>query len=107
MLEIVLYQGADGEKPFEEWFYGLDRQAAQKVTAALQRMAQGNLGDSKSVGAGVVERRIDWGPGYRVYFGQEGEKLIILLGGGTKKRQQHDIEDARARWAEYKRRKAN
>lgn len=47
MLEIVLYQGADGEKPFEEWFYGLDRQAAQKVTAALQRMAQGNLGDSK------------------------------------------------------------
>lgn len=62
---------------------------------------------AKSVGAGVVERRIDWGPGYRVYFGQEGEKLIILLGGGTKKRQQHDIEDARARWAEYKRRKAN
>ena len=60
--------------------------------------------DVKSVGAGVMERRIDWGPGYRVYFGRDGDRLIVLLGGGTKKRQQ-DIEEALTRWTDYKRRK--
>ena len=68
-------------------------------------MEQGNLSSAKGVGRGVFEYRIDFGPGYRVYFGRDGDVLIILLGGGTKGRQQHDIEAARTRWRDYRRRK--
>jgi putative addiction module killer protein len=105
MIELVVYQGADGAAPLETWIADLDRQAAAKVRAALLRMQEGNLGDVKPVGGGVSERRIDWGPGYRIYFGQDGNRLIVLLGGGTKKRQQRDIENAQSRWLDYKRRK--
>ena len=107
MIELVVYQKADGTAPFRAWFDGLDRAAAEKVTTALQRMASGNLGDVKPVGSGVSERRIDWGAGYRVYFAKDGHRLVVLLGGGTKKRQQADIEDAQSRWADYKRRKGS
>ena len=65
-------------------------------------MEQGNLGDTKSVGEGVLERRIPFGPGYRIYFGRDGVTLIILLGGGTKRRQSRDIEEARVLWGEYR-----
>jgi putative addiction module killer protein len=65
-------------------------------------METGNFSAAKGVGAGVHEMRLDFGPGYRVYFGKDGEMLVILLGGGTKKRQQADIESARALWQEYK-----
>lgn len=75
------------------------------MTVALTRMERGNLSNAKGVGGGVQEYRIDWGPGYRVYFGQDGDTLIILLCGGTKRRQQDDIAEAQAHWAEYKRRK--
>ena len=68
-------------------------------------MEQGNLSNAKSVGAGVLEYRIDFGPGYRVYFGRDGDALIILLGGGTKTRQQKDIRTCRDLWQEYRRRK--
>ena len=68
-------------------------------------MAQGNLGNAKSVGSGVQEYRIEFGPGYRIYFGRDGDRLVILLGGGTKKRQQDDIRDAQAYWVDYRRRK--
>jgi putative addiction module killer protein len=68
-------------------------------------MAHGNLGDVKSVGGGVLERRVHWGAGYRVYLGRDGARLIVLLAGGTKDRQQHDIGIARARWADYKARR--
>ena len=68
-------------------------------------MEGGNLSDAKSVGAGVFERRIDFGPGYRVYFGRDGRDLVILLGGGTKKRQRNDIAAARRYWIDYKARK--
>ena len=68
-------------------------------------MALGNLSNVKSVGAGVFERVIDFGPGYRVYFGKDGDRLVILLGGGTKKRQQADIADAQVLWTDYKLRK--
>jgi len=72
---------------------------------ALTRIELGNLADHKSVGAGVWELRLDFGPGYRIYFGKDGDRLVILLGGGTKKRQQKDIETAKDLWQEYKRRK--
>lgn len=68
-------------------------------------MEAGNKGDVKPVGEGVSERRIDYGPGYRLYFGRDGETLVLLLNGGTKKRQHKDIEEAKQCWKEYKRRK--
>jgi len=75
------------------------------VAAALARIQQGNFSNAKSVGAGVHEYRVDFGPGYRIYFGKDGECLVILVGGGTKKRQQEDIKMALARWQDYKQRK--
>jgi putative addiction module killer protein len=83
----------------------LNASAAAKVTIAITRIAQGNLSNAKSVGGGVQEYRIDFGPGYRIYFGRDGERLVILLGGGTKKRQQDDIHVARNLWTDYRRRK--
>ena len=68
-------------------------------------MEQGNFSKTKGVGAGVYEYKIDFGPGYRVYFGRDGDRLVILIGGGTKKRQQNDILAAQACWIDYKRRK--
>ena len=105
MVEISEYVDARGSSPFARWFDRLDVRAAAKVATALSRMEQGNLSNAKGVGAGVVEYRIDFGPGYRIYFGRDGEALIVLLGGGTKTRQQRDIETAAAVWREYRRRK--
>ena len=105
MIEIREYIDREGGSPYANWFNRLNAPAAAKVVTALVRMEQGNLSNTKGVGLGVFECRIDFGPGYRVYFGKDGDTLIILLGGGTKKRQQKDIEDARTMWKEYKRRK--
>ena len=70
-------------------------------------MEFGNLGDCKSVGRGVFELRVDFGPGYRLYFGQDGDDLVILLGGGTKKRQSRDIAQAHTHWKAYKQEKTD
>src|ERR1700753_3142557 len=107
MLELCYFLAEDESSPFEEWFSGLDAQAAAKVTVALARLEQANLSNAKSVGEGVLEYRIDWGPGYRVYFGRDGDRFVILLTGGTKKRQQRDIETAKRFWAIYKRRRSH
>ncbi len=88
MLEIRHYVTSDGSQPFADWFADLEAIARAKVTTAIIRMEQGNLSNAKSVGDGVLEYRIDFGPGYRVYFGRDGAALVILLTGGTKKRQQ-------------------
>jgi putative addiction module killer protein len=104
MFDVLLYEQEDGYSPFADWFDALDRQAAAKVTIAVERLRLGNLSNVKSVGAGVQEYRIDWGPGYRLYLGRDGDKLVILLSGGTKRRQDADIERARKHWADYKRR---
>ena len=105
MLEIRYYVAGDGRSPFENWFTGLNAAAGAKVAVALARLEQGNLSNVKPVGDGVLEYRLDWGPGYRVYFGRDGSALLILLTGGTKQRQQQDIGTAKALWADYKRRK--
>jgi putative addiction module killer protein len=76
------------------------------VAVALARLEQGNLSNAKGVGESVLEYRIDWGPGYRAYFGRDGDRLVILLTGGTKKRQQRDIDAAKALWADYRRRRS-
>jgi len=105
MYTVDEYLTRDGESPFEKWFESLNAAAALKVQTVLGRIELGNLGDAKPVGEGVSERRIDFGPGYRVYFGKDGQKLVILLGGGTKKRQSNDIKEAQQRWADYKQQK--
>jgi putative addiction module killer protein len=104
-VDILEYLDAAGASPFGRWFNQIDAPAAAKIRVALQRMSQGNLSNAKGVGAGVSEYRIDFGPGYRIYFGRDGDLLIILLAGGTKQRQQRDIEAAQSRWADYQRRK--
>lgn len=75
------------------------------MTTAVTRISQGNFSNVKGVGAGVYEYALDFGPGYRIYFGKDGERIVILLGGGSKKRQREDINDAIVRWQDYKKRK--
>ena len=105
MVEVREYLDRGGRSPFAAWSDRLNREAAAKVAAALARIQQGNFSNAKSVGAGVYEYRIDFGPGYRIYFGKDGDRLVILVGGGTKKRQQEDIKTALVRWQDYKQRK--
>jgi putative addiction module killer protein len=105
MFELRGYVDETGKKRFAMWFEGLDAIAAAKVTITLTRIERGNLSNTKGVGKGVLEYKIDFGPGYRIYFGKDGERLVILIGGGTKKRQDNDIATAQACWADYKRRK--
>ncbi len=104
MVEIRKYSDQNHRSPFGEWFRGLNSEAARKVTA-LYRMGLGNFSNVKSVGGGVLEYKIDFGPGYRVYFGKDGPQVAILVGDGTKQRQQKDIVLAQLRWAEYRARK--
>jgi putative addiction module killer protein len=100
------YIREDGSSPFGSWFGDLDPQAAAKVATATLRLEMGNTSNVKWIGGGLGEYRIDWGPGYRLYFMQDGDTLIVLFVGGTKKRQQADIDRATMLLAEYKARKA-
>ncbi len=95
----------NGRSQFAEWFETLNAPAAAKVAIAVTRLAQGNSPNVKAVGRGVSESKINFGPGYRIYFGKDGDRIIILLGGGTKQGQQDDIRVAIRRWEDYKRRK--
>lgn len=100
---VKMYQRPDGLVPFTRWYKSLrDMRGQQKVLARIDRMKLGNLGDHRSVGEGVTELRIAFGPGYRVYFGQEGEEMVILLVGGDKSTQNDDIKTAKNYWKNYK-----
>lgn len=103
-ITVEEYLRADHSSPFERWFSALDAQAAAKVATAIVRMEMGNTSNIKWFD-GLGEYRIDWGPGYRIYLVQEGTRLIILFGGGTKASQKADIKQATALLAEYKSRK--
>jgi putative addiction module killer protein len=105
LIEVREYIGADGGSPYGKWFDSLNAPAAAKVAIAVTRMQHGNFSNAKGVGGGVHEYSIDFGPGYRIYFGRDGDRLVILLGGGTKKRQQQDIRHAQMLWSDYKQRK--
>ncbi len=105
MIEVKEYLDSSGASPYADWFEDLNHRIAAKVTVSLYRMRQGNFSNVKGVGSGVYEYRIDFGPGYRIYFAMDGDRLVILLGGGTKKRQSLDIALAKERWQEYKRRR--
>jgi putative addiction module killer protein len=104
-MDVREYLTPGGDSPFGAWFDDLDPQAAAKVAVALVRIGQGAVSNVKSVGSGVFEFKLSFGPGYRLYFGKDGETIVILLAGGTKQRQQRDIESAQARWQDYKDRK--
>jgi putative addiction module killer protein len=104
-VTVVEYVREDGSKPYQAWFDDLPAQAAAKVATARARLELGNTSALKWIGA-IGEYRIDWGPGYRIYLARHGEDLVILLAGGTKRRQQADIERAKILWTEYKTRKA-
>jgi len=101
--EVVAFRAKDGQVPFEDWLDDLkDKRAVARVLARLARVRQGNLGDCKSVGEGVSELRVDCGPGYRVYLGQKGQTLVVLLCGGNKRTQDRDIRLAKQYWHEFK-----
>jgi len=103
--DLHQYVTTRNRSPYGEWFARLENVAAAKIVIALTRLAAGNTSNLKSVGEGVQEVKIDFGPGYRVYCGWDGPMLVILLGGGTKKRQSQDIRAAQASWRDYKARK--
>ena len=105
MIEVREYITEAGKSPFGKWFSGLNKAAAVKVTTALERITQGNLSNAKALGAGVSEYKVDFGPGYRIYFGKDGDTLIILVAGGSKKGQSSDVRTAKANWSHYKKRK--
>ena len=106
-IRILEYLDLRIRSPFAAWFEGLNAVASAKVAAGLYQIAAGNWSNVKGVGGGVFERKIDAGPGYRIYFGKDGAQLVILLGGSTKQRQQQAIEMAIERWADYNRRKSS
>ncbi|MDF0553027.1 type II toxin-antitoxin system RelE/ParE family toxin [Kamptonema sp. UHCC 0994] len=101
--EIQTYETNEGRIPFEEWLDSLrDREGKAKIKGRLQRIALANLGDCKLVGENVVELRIDYGPGYRVYFGEIGSTVVLLLCGGDKSTQDRDIRKAKEYWIEFR-----
>ena len=104
MIRVEEYITREGESPFAKWFDALDAHAANKVNVYLTRIGQGNISSLKPIKGAFQEVHIDWGPGYRVYVGNDGDRLIILLGGGIKKHQQKDIDHAQRFWEEYKQR---
>ncbi len=91
-----------GRSPFDLWFNRIDPVTAARVDRRIRRMESGNFGDAKALQGGVYELRLTIGPGYRVFYGRDGKTLVILLGGGDKRRQRVDIADAVKRWERYK-----
>jgi len=105
MPEVFRYQAEDGLEPVTDWLQSLrDKQAQAKIRIRLKRLEAGIFGDCEPVGDGVLELREHLGAGYRVYFGRHGQRIVILLCGGTKKTQSTDIKTAKAYWADWKRR---
>ena len=99
--ELIEYMEG-GSSPFQKWIRSLDGSTKARVFKQLSRMENGNFGDSKGMGDGVQELRMHFGAGYRVYYGRDGDTIIILLGGGSKRKQSVDIAAAKKRWTEYR-----
>ena len=102
-MEIRIYTTSDGRAPFSEWLDSLrDRRGQAVIAARVDRVQLGNFGDCRSIGGGVSELRIHFGPGYRVYFGQDGGEIVLLLCGGAKQTQPRDIAKAKVYWGDYR-----
>ena len=109
--EVMYYAEEDGTEPVKEWINKLKKKnklvEASKVSTRINRAKNGNYGDHRFLGGNFFELKIDYGPGYRVYIGEDGDKLLLLLNGGTKDTQQDDIKEAERRWELYKKEKEN
>ena len=103
-FKIEQYVDEVGSSPFDEWIrsFKKDRVTMARLLGRVRRFENGNLGDCKSLGEGIFENRVDFVPGYRIYFGRRGDSLIILLGGGDKSTQTRDIERAKGNWTRWK-----
>ena len=107
MIEILRYQREDGREPFSEWLNAVrDKVAQARIRVRLRQLEAGNWGDCAPVGEGVMELRVHVGAGYRVYCGQHGKVLVLLLCGGDKSSQAKDIKLSKALWSEWKRMQA-
>jgi len=105
---IAIYETEDGQRPFKNWLASIrDKLTIARINTRLTRIELGNFGDSKSVGQGVMELKMTFGSGYRVYYGLDGEKLVVLLMGGDKSSQEKDISLAHEYWIDYSRRTKN
>ncbi len=103
--QVEFYRTSNGHEPFSKWLLSIQHQSTQdRILARLERLKSGNLGNYRSVGGGVFELRLDFGPGYRIYFGQVGNTIVLLLCGGDKSSQTRDIERAKTYWLEYRER---
>ena len=99
--EIIIFKNNKGREPFNDWLSTLDKNTKSRIFARLNRIIGTNLGDYKNLGSGIFELRFDFGSGYRIYFGKDGKKIILLLLGGDKKTQKRDIEKAKQYWEDY------
>lgn len=101
--QVIFYADENGNEPFQAWINSLrDKQGRRRIIRRLFRVQQGNYGDVKPIGEGLSELRLFFGPGYRVYFGEDAGNIIVILCGGDKDSQGRDIENAKAYWKEYK-----
>lgn len=99
---VIVYANDSAKEPFTDWLYGLrDVMIRKRILARVSRLQQGNYGDCESIGEGVSELRLFFGPGYRVYFGEHGNDIVVLLCGGDKSSQSKDIQQAKVYWKEY------
>jgi len=99
---VIVYANDNGEEPFTDWLYGLrDVVGRRRILARVSRLQQGNYGDCEPVGEGVSELRMFFGSGYRIYFGEQGNDIVVLLSGGDKGSQSKDIQQAKVYWKEY------
>lgn len=99
--EIKIFSTLSGKEPFVDWLNSFNRDIKKRIILRLDRVKTGNLGDYKNIGEGVLELRLKFGSGYRIYFGKEGDEIVILLCGGDKKTQSQDINKAKEYWQEY------
>ncbi len=101
--EIQIYRTPNGREPFTDWLESIrDLKTQTRIQARLDRLETGNLGDCRSIGEGAFELRLQFGPGYRIYFGEVDQTIVLVLCGGDKSSQVRDIEQAKAYWREYK-----
>jgi putative addiction module killer protein len=106
VFDLIVYEQDLGRRPYDKWFDGLrDKRMQARIITRLGQVQAGNLGDCRSVGEGVIELRIETGPGYRIYCGRSGATLVVLLCGGDKSSQDKDISRAKGFWADWKRRR--
>lgn len=106
--ELIIYRTEEGREPLTRWRRKLgDRVTVARIDRRLERLSAGQYGDAKAVGDGVIELRLFFGPGYRIYFAEDGERLVVLLCGGDKGSQDRDIEAAKAYWQDYQQHRPN